>query len=227
MWIEDFDNFDNVDSSSWVSQAPEKASESAEKARDKAKKSAASFAKSQKDEKKAQKYDLLLAWFLVKIIVNKRYDFILTELFQTTDYWYPSNFVLWVLSLINIEISNKIRAFSGKQAILFKYKSEQAIEFNDNNLPKEIKDRINYWIEDIIDSTTINYSELQIKRISRFLMNDEKVIVEYINKILVFFLKEANILIKKSEAFWISNFIINEVLKSIQSVLAKHKDEVI
>jgi hypothetical protein len=68
-------------------------------------------------------------------------------------------------------------------------------------LPKEIKDRINYWIEDIIDSTTINYSELQIKRISRFLMNDEKVIVEYINKILVFFLKEANILIKKSEAF--------------------------
>jgi hypothetical protein len=43
----------------------------------------------------------------------------------------------------------------------------------------------------------------------------------------VFFLKEANILIKKSEAFWISNFIINEVLKSIQSVLAKHKDEVI
>ncbi|MDR2641126.1 MAG: hypothetical protein LBC61_07785 [Candidatus Peribacteria bacterium] len=68
-------------------------------------------------------------------------------------------------------------------------------------MPKEIKDRINYWIEDIIDSTTINYSELQIKRISRFLMNDEKVIVEYINKILVFFLKEANILIKKSEAF--------------------------
>jgi hypothetical protein len=41
--------------------------------------------RTQKDEKKAKKYDMLLAGFLVKIIIDKKYDFILNPLFSTLD----------------------------------------------------------------------------------------------------------------------------------------------
>jgi hypothetical protein len=167
---------------------------------------------------------MVLAWFLVKIIIDKKYDFLLTELFKVMDYWYPSNFVLWILSLINIEISDRIRLFSGKEAIKFSYKSLENIEFNDNNLPKEIKDRINFWIEDIIDSTTIDYSEIQIKRINYLLIDDKQIIFDFINKILVFFLKNSNINIKQNEAFWISDFIVKEVSSSINKALLKLED---
>lgn len=222
MWIEDFDNLDS--SETWVWASPEKSSESSEKARDKAKKAISWIKRIQKDEKKAKKYDMVLAWFLVKIIIDKKYDFLLTELFKVMDYWYPSNFVLWILSLINIEISDRIRLFSGKEAIKFSYKSLENIEFNDNNLPKEIKDRINFWIEDIIDSTTIDYSEIQIKRINYLLIDDKQIIFDFINKILVFFLKNSNINIKQNEAFWISDFIVKEVSSSINKALLKLED---
>jgi hypothetical protein len=41
--------------------------------------------RTQKDEKKAKKYDMLLAGFLVKIIIDKQYDFILSPLFSCLD----------------------------------------------------------------------------------------------------------------------------------------------
>jgi hypothetical protein len=54
----------------------------------------------------------------------------------------------------------------------------------------------------------MEYSELQVKRIEQLLANDEQTIFEYIDKILIFFLKESNISIKKNDASGISGFII-------------------
>jgi hypothetical protein len=107
---------------------------------------------------------------------------------------------LGILSLINAEISNRIRAFAGKTGIKFTYKSKEILQFNNSKLPKEVKNRINYWVEDIIDSTTIDYSEVQIKKIFNLLRQDDQLIIEYINKILTFFLNDINILISKNEA---------------------------
>lgn len=221
MQIDDFSP--NIDSSQELWDILSSSIESTEKSREKDKKSQAWVKRIQKDEKKARKYDIALAWFLVKIILDKKYDFILLKLFNTLDNWYPSNFILWILSLINTELSNKIREISNKEYIEFNYqKSENSenIEFNNNNLPKDIKKRINFWIEDIIDACIIDYSEVQIKNIINNLENDNKIIIDYTSSILTLFLNEIKIEINSKEANSIAIFIIEQVLKSSKKIIS-------
>lgn len=216
MGLEDFSP--DIESSEWSIQANEKVSEVSEKIKESSKKASAWVKRTKKDEQKAKKYDFLLAWFLVKIIVDKKYDFILEELFKVINYSYPSNFVLGVLSLINIEISNKIRENINKELINFSYKSLELKDFDDTNIDLEVKNRINYWIEDIIDSVTIEYSSIQTLKIINLLEKDNEIIVNYIANIMFFFLKSINIKISKNQALNISDFIISETLKSIKKL---------
>lgn len=216
MGLEDFSP--DIESSEWGFQANEKVIEVSEKIKESSKKAAAWVKRTKQDEQKAKKYDFLLAWFLVKIIVDKKYDFILEELFKVINHSYPSNFVLWVLSLINIEISNKIRENINKELINFSYKSLELKDFDDTNIDLEVKNRINYWIEDIIDSVTIEYSSIQTLKIIELLENDNDIIVNYIANIMFFFLKSVNIKINKKQALNISDFIISETLKSIKKL---------
>jgi hypothetical protein len=120
--------------------------------------------------------------------------------------------------LINIEVSDKIREISNKEKIDFQYNSEESIEFNDNHLPIEIRNRINYWIEDIIDSLTIDYSNIQTKRILELLESDTKIINYYTANIFAFFLEEINIQISNNKALNIADFIISEVRKHTKNI---------
>jgi len=54
---------------SWANSA-----EVSEKLKEAIKRWTAGMKRTQKDEKKAKKYDMLLAGFLVKIIIDKKYD---------------------------------------------------------------------------------------------------------------------------------------------------------
>lgn len=202
---------------SWWNSA-EVSKEISEKYKESSKKAQAWIKRTKGDEKKAKKYDFLLANLLVSIIVDKKYDTILERLFKTMDYWYTSNFVIWVMSIINIESSNKIRELTNKQKIIFDYKSEEKIDFKDSNLPKKVQDRINYWIEDIIDSLVIEYSHIQTKKILELLKNDDTVIKQYIALVFIFFLKEINITISKNEALNISDFIVSELMNSLKNI---------
>ena len=152
----------------------------------------------------------MLANFLVKIIIDKKYDSVLENIFKVMDFWYSSNFILWILSLINLEVSNKIREISWKEQIIFDFRLEEIWEFDDNNMRKPIKDRINLWIEDMIDATTIDFSSIQNKRNIELLDKDWKVIIIFLN--------EANISIKKDKAISISKFIISEVKSAMKSL---------
>jgi len=216
MGLEDFSP--DIDSSEWTWKSSEAISEVSEKIKESSKKAAAWVKRTKQDEQKAKKYDFLLAWFLAKIIIDKKYDFILEELFRVINHSYPSNFVLWVLSLINTEISNKIRENNKKENINFSYKSNELKEFDDANIDLEIKNRINYWIEDIIDSVTIEYSSIQTIKIINLLEKDDKIIVNYIANIMFYFLKSINVNISKNKALNISDFIISETLKSIKKL---------
>lgn len=206
-------DIDNSDSP-WSS--PEQVKEISEKFKESIKKASAWIAKTQKDEKKAKKYDFLLANFLVKIIIDKKYDSVLENIFKVMDFWYSSNFILWILSLINLEVSNKIREISWKEQISFDFRLEEIWEFDDNNMRKPIKDRINLWIEDMIDATTIDFSSIQNKRNIELLDKDWKVIIIFTAQIISFFLNEANISIKKDKAISISKFIISEVKSAMK-----------
>ena len=208
-------DIDNSDSP-WSS--PEQVKEVSEKFKESIKKASAWIAKTQKDEKKAKKYDFLLANFLVKIIIDKKYDSVLENIFKVMDFWYSSNFILWILSLINLEVSNKIREISWKEQIIFDFRLEEIWEFDDNNMRKPIKDRINLWIEDMIDATTIDFSSIQNKRNIELLDKDWKVIIIFTAQIISFFLNEANISIKKDKAISISKFIISEVKSAMKSL---------
>ena len=208
-------DIDNSDSP-WSS--PEQVKEISEKFKESIKKASAWIAKTQKDEKKAKKYDFLLANFLVKIIIDKKYDSVLENIFKVMDFWYSSNFILWILSLINLEVSNKIREISWKEQIIFDFRLEEIWEFDDNNMRKPIKDRINLWIEDMIDATTIDFSSIQNKRNIELIDKDWKVIIIFTAQIISFFLNEANISIKKDKAISISKFIISEVKSAMKSL---------
>lgn len=217
MWIEDYTP--DIDSSETGWNSAEAAKDSSEKYKESNKKAWAKVAKTQKDEKKAKKYDFLLAGFLVKIIIDKKYDTILDTLFPAIHTWYPSNFILWILSIINIEISNKIREKSNKELIDFNYITKKIVEkFDDSNIDKAIQNRINYWVEDITDSVTLEYSSIQTQKLKQLLIKDENLLLSYTSKVFSFFLKELNINITKGKSDSISQFILLEVKKSINKL---------
>lgn len=214
MGLEDFTP--GIESWAWEWKAIESAKEVSENFKESFKKAGQKKQKAIKDEKKAKKYDLLLASFLVKILLDKKYDFLLDSLFKCLDEWYPSNFILWILSLINIDISNKIREIWNKEKIIFDYINNENIEFDDSNLDLEIKNRINYWVEDIENSITFEYSNLQLKKLTNQIKENDNNLVEYFMLIFSFFLKEININISESKAKSICEFIIWEIKKSLK-----------
>jgi len=216
MWLDDFEQ--DIESSEWWWNSAESIKEASEKQKEASKKSQAQVQKTQKDEKKAKKYDILLAGILVKIIVDKKYDFILEKLFKSIHSGFSSNFILWILSLINVNISSKIREISWKEKIEFNYKSEIEIEYSEKDLDTNIRNRISYWVEDIIDAVSLEYSSIQTQNIILLLEKENEDIINYTSSIIIFFFKEINIIIKKSEAVDISIFILSEVWKVLKKL---------
>lgn len=207
----------DLESAEWSSESSNSASEAlSEKIREQIKKASAWTKRTKKDEKKAKKYDLLLASFLVKIIIDKNYDSILNVVFKTLDYWYGTNFIIWVLSLINNDISKEIKKVSGRDFLEFDFEKKYFIEFDDNNIPKDIKNKINSWIEDIIDSLTIENSSIITKKNIELLEKDEENINKYIASIFIYFLNSIEVKIKNKAALSIADFIKSEVKRTIK-----------
>lgn len=212
MWLDDFIP------SEWMDSWP-KSAEISEKFKEAVKKSAAGIKRVQKDEKKAKKYDLLLAHFLVEIIKNPKYDFLLPSLFSSLDHGFPSNFLLWILSLIHIDISDKIRDISQKQKIVFSYQAwEYFIDFDGNNLDISLQKRINDWMEDIIDVLWIDSSQLQIQRLQSVTQTEKEYLYNFTTQIFYFFFQELKINISQHQAQSYCEFILWEVFKKIKNI---------
>lgn len=213
MSIEDFEQ-DIESSEQWNNSW----AEVSEKFKESFKKATSWIKRTRKDEKKAKKYDFLLANFLVKIIIDRKYSPIVETLLKSLNSGYPSSFVLWIISLINIEISNSIRDISWKKQIQFSYISDEIKEFDDENLNNEIRDRINLWIEDIIDITSIEYSSLVTKQILDLLWDNDDIILDFTKNIFTFFLFNVKVSItwKKSES--ISKFILDDLKKHLSNL---------
>lgn len=217
MSIEDFSPDIDSSESSWNSA--ESAQSGAEKFQEDKKRWDARIKRASRDEKKAKKYDFLLAGFLVKIILDKKYDTILTELIGSTHKWYPSNFVLWILSLIHLDISDRIREVSQKENIDFNFQIPAEVQkFDDIKMDSIIQDRINYWIEDILDSVQIEYSQVATKKLLELLLAWDPVIQSYIQKVFKFFLAQINMQITDAKSESISKFIIWEIEGKIKVI---------
>lgn len=214
MWLDDF-----IPSETWDGWP--KSAEVSEKFKESVKKSSAWIKRVQKDEKKAKKFDLLLASFLTQIIRNPKYDFLLDDLFKTLDNWYSSNFLLWVLSLVYLPISDKIRELSKKEVIEFNYiKTFEEIHFDDNNLDETIKNRINFWIEDITDIIWIEYSSLQIQNVKKLFKDKDTFnqLLIFSSLVFQFFFKELNINIDLSKSNSYMEFILWQIFQKLNEI---------
>jgi len=214
MWLDDFTPSESPESG-WNS------AEVSEKIKEWIKKWIAWIKRVKKDEQKAKKYDNMLASFLVEIIRDEKYDVLLPFLFDALNNWFNSNILIWILSLININISNKIREISKKELISFNYiKTFDKISFDDEKLDLELKNRINYWIEDIIDIVIIEYSSIQLEKLKE--IKNKKEIYNYIilftKEVFIFFFKEQNIIISNSKALSYTEFILEQVFIKIQEI---------
>ena len=198
---------------SWANTA-----EVSEKLKEAIKRWTAGMKRTQKDEKKAKKYDMLLAGFLVKIIIDKKYDFILSPLFSCLDKWFSSNLVLWILSLVHEEISEKIKTLSWKQYSPYTFKYDESQEFNDATVDKQVKQRINSWVEDISDIITLEYSSIQITELRKNFITNKETLLIFTTQIFKFFLHNSNITISDTALFSISEFILWEVENGIKNL---------
>lgn len=215
MWLEDFVT-QEWPSESWESW--QKSVEAIEKSREESRKSAAWIKRTQKDEKKSKKYDDILSHYLVLFIRDKKYDSILKSLFLCLDKWYSSNFVLWILSLIYLPISNTIRELSWKNLVQFKYNWSNLIEFDDNNLDINIKSRINYWFDDIYLIMITEYSNINLKKVIELLKKWDSTVLNFTKDTFIFFLKENNISISDLKALSYAEFIVWEIYKKILKI---------
>lgn len=209
------------------SESGGQSSEISEKYKAAAKKAGAGIKRTQKDESKAKKYDFLLAKFLVEIILKRKYDNLLDELFSCLDTWYGANFLLGILSLIYMPISLEIRKYAGKEAIKFHYEaSGEPVLFDDHDLPPEVRGRVNAWIEDMESVTNMEASSIITKRTLWLILYDEKIRL-FTAKVFVFFFSELNISITDIKARNYSDFILWELQKSTKNLLPEMlaKDE--
>jgi len=110
-----------------------------------------------------------------------------------------------------LPISDKIRELSKKEQINFNYvKTFNIISFDDNNLNDSIKNRINLWIEDIVDIISIEYSSLQLKNIKQLLKSKSSfnTLNDFSALVFQFFFKELNINIDISKSTNYTEFIL-------------------
>lgn len=219
MGLEDF--IPQESSEGWAASA-----EIAEKIREGIKKWAAGSKRVRKDEQKAKKYDMSLANFLVKILLEKKYDSLFGPMFWAIHAGIPSNLVMGILSLIYPDISNYIRGFSGKPFIDFHYSSKETINFSDSDLPPELKQRINEWIEDIIDIIRHDPSTVLIEKTLAAIDSNDEIYAFWV-EVFIYFMNESNIYIGPVKSRDYIDYIFKQVLskkiqeKSFQESLRK------
>lgn len=209
MSVEEIGDIEEVESGWQSVEVSEKDKQREEKAKKQ-------FKKLQKDEKKAKKTDMLLADFLSQILKDKRYDALWDDIVINIDRWIPSNFILWILSLVYLPVSDKIREINTKEKILFDYNNEEKIKFDDNKIDDRIKQRINELVEDIADIVTYEPSSLLTTRLIKKIKSPE--VIWFFQRTFIFFLNNINIEISSKKALSYGGFILDEIGKTLKKI---------
>lgn len=211
----------SIEDLGWLDSAEgwRQSTEISETYRESAKKASAGIKKTQKDEKKAKKYDFLLASFLVELILKKKYDTILEKLFPALDAWYGANFLLWILSLVYVPISHKIRKTSWLTPISFEFIIPDELQvFHPESIPEQIRTRINDWIEDMHGVIRLESSTIITERSLRLIIYDET-IRDFCMTTLLFFFWELKYTMTPSIARNYTDFILKELEKTLKETL--------
>lgn len=208
MWLDDFTPLED--------NSGPKSAEVSEKFKEAAKKARAWIKRVQKDEAKAKKFDLILVEFLVIFIRDKKYDEILESLFKVLDSGISSRFIVAILSLIYLPISDKIREITWKEKLKFFFYSENYKDFDDSDIDPILRDRINHWIEDVVSIMSFDPSWVVDKRTLELIKNTD--VLKFTAKVFSFFFKEINMSITLSKSNSYSDFILSEIQKVLSKI---------
>lgn len=149
-----------------------------------------------------------MARFLVEMILKKKYDDLLDQLFACLDAGYGSNFLLGIMSLVYMPISDTIRKNIEKEPIEFHYEaSGETLQFDDHALPDEIRKRVNIWIEDMETILVHESSVLLSQRTLSMILYDDA-IRDFSSSVFSHFFHELNIEISDEKSQNYSNFIL-------------------
>ena len=229
MWLDSLDDLDSGE----VSAQTRETSEQQKEKKDSYKKWLAWIKRTQKDEKKAQKDNDFLFKIVSKILENEKYDILLPFIVELLEIWTPSNFILWGLSLVYVPAVEIIRnnysnpllplgEGSGVRdnKLIFDYqKTSELIEFNEENLDKILRNRINEWIEDIYRVVSNDPSTIISHRFLSLTSEKEKIkFINFLSALLTFFFYDLNIVIQKNTAFNYSEFILGEIRKKVNKL---------
>lgn len=191
--------------------------EISEQFKEEIKRSSAWVKRVKKDEKRAKKVDFILAWFLSEILKNPDYDFVLDDIIKNVDWGISSNFILGVISLIYMPISDKIRDLSSKEHLDFSYDWSEKLIFDDNNIPEEIKHRLASLVEDIDDIVNYEPSTVITNRLKEKI--EEPYVVELFTKVFMEFFEMVNIDISKDKSIQYVNFILSQIKANLSSLI--------
>lgn len=233
MWLNSLS--DDLDySDGWHEKTREESKEKSEKKWDSGK-WMAWIQRTRKDEKKAQKDDDFLYEVIIDLIRNKDFDILIPLIIDMFKARIPSNIILGWISLIFNEatyiirvnykqwvtkmILDKTKAQLFDNSINYK-KTLEIIEFDDNNINEAIKNRINEWIEDIMNVISFDPSTIVTKKFLDLINDNEsrKIIINFLSGVFVFFLFSLNMSISKDKAFLYWDFILEEVKKRLLSI---------
>lgn len=217
----------SIEEIGWLESAegPQQSSEVSEKYKESAKKASAGIKKTQKDEKKAKKYDFLLAKFLVELILKNKYDGLLEKLFPALDAWYGTNFLLGILSLVYVPISNEIRKNSWLPKVQFEFQiPSKKQEFHPDKIPDEIRIRINDWIDDLHAVVRLESSAIISERSLGLIIYDQT-IRDFTKVTLMFFFLELQFQITDGLASNYTDFILKELEKTLKHTLWELKGD--
>lgn len=214
----------------------EKTQESATEKKEKAAKAAKAMAwiqKTRKDEKRAQKDNDFLYQIVTDIIKIKQFDVFIPVLSEMLSKSIPSNLIIWWISLVYDEavyiirnnyipwntsiVINKEKIKEFKTNIWYT-PTKEIIEFNDNTIDTNIKERINEWIEDIISVVSFDPSNIVTNKFLNLIKEQEIniLVTNYFAWVFSYFLLWLNIVISKEKAFLYSKFLLWEIIKKMK-----------
>lgn len=90
--------------------------------------------------------------------------------------------------------------------------------FSDSHLPNVIKNRINFWVEDMIDVLSIDISHISKQKNLNLIEAQENIIISYMFQVFSFFLLENYFEISQRKSKDYCFFILSEIRKSLHKI---------
>lgn len=166
-----------------------------------------------KDEKKSQDKDNRLYNYLIELLKDPSYDFIVDDIIKALYSWLPSFYILGVMSLLHMPISNDFRNDLWKEFIDFDYFPKEEFDFSSNDLDPKIRKRLTDMVDDILIISKFEPSSVMVWKFMN--QKNHNMTIKFLSSVLAVFLSSVRVKFTDIQISSFSSFIIWEIEKEI------------